>query len=171
MKKGLLFLCNGFEDAEALATRSFLIKNSLNISTFTPNDSLEVVSSYKLSVKADMHIDQINLHEYDFLILPGGPYVKKALEEEPTYLNKIYDIINHFVDKNKIIGAICAAPSFLGKLKLLSNHDFTCYPGYNRYIEGNYRPDQKAVTSGNFVTSRSSDTVLDFVEYLLKKLA
>ncbi|AYJ01540.1 DJ-1 family protein [Candidatus Phytoplasma ziziphi] len=170
MKKGLLFLSNGFEDCEALATRAFLKKNYLDIITFTSNTDLEVVSSQKLIVKSDLHIDEVQLSEYDFLIIPGGPYVKKMLEENGEILNKIFQIIKHFVENKKIIGAICAAPSFLGKLNLLENHNFTCYPGYEKYIKGNHCPNEKAVTSDIFVTSRSSETVLDFVKHLLNKI-
>ncbi|WP_432729348.1 DJ-1/PfpI family protein ['Prunus avium' virescence phytoplasma] len=92
------------------------------------------------------------------------------LEENGEILNKIFQIIKHFVENKKIIGAICAAPSFLGKLNLLENHNFTCYPGYEKYIKGNHCPNEKAVTSDIFVTSRSSETVLDFVKHLLNKI-
>ncbi|WP_323847538.1 MAG: DJ-1/PfpI family protein [Phytoplasma sp.] len=170
MKKGLLFLYNGFEDCEALATRSFLRKNLLDVVTFTSNATLEVFSSQRLMVKSDLFIDEIQLSEYDFLIIPGGPYVKKILKEDKINLNKILTILKYFTDNRKIIGAICAAPALLGKLNLLENHKFTCYPGYEKYIKGNYCPNEKAVTSDIFVTSRSPETVFDFIEHLLKKL-
>ncbi|WP_341266418.1 DJ-1/PfpI family protein [Candidatus Phytoplasma fraxini] len=170
MKKGLLFLYDGFEDCEALATRSFLRKNSLDVLTFTSNISLEVWSSQKIIVKSDLFIDDIKLSEYDFLIIPGGPYVKKILKEDELNLNKILTIIKYFADNKKIIGAICAAPSLLGKLNLLVNKKFTCYPGYEQYIKGDYCPNKRAVTSDIFVTSRSPETIFDFVEHLLKKI-
>ncbi|PQP79847.1 DJ-1 family protein [Candidatus Phytoplasma phoenicium] len=168
--KGLLILYNGFEDCEALVTRAVLKKSNFEIITVTPNTSLEVFSSQNLCVKADLLMDQIILNKYDFLIIPGGPYVQKVLNQNDEELKQILKIIEYFVSKNKIIGAICAAPAFLGKLNLLKNHNFNCYPGYEKYIEGHFCPNLKAVTSGNFITSRSPDTVFDFASHLIDKL-
>jgi 4-methyl-5(b-hydroxyethyl)-thiazole monophosphate biosynthesis len=168
--KGLLILYNGFEDCEALVTRALMKKTNLEVTTLTLNESLNVFSSQQLQVKADMHIDQVNYNNYDFLIIPGGPYVKKILDENGPNLQIILEIIKYFADRNKIIGAICAAPSLLGKMNLLENHKFTCYPGYEKYISGNYIKEAQTVISGNFVTSQSPATVFDFVSHLIKKL-
>ncbi|MEC4558936.1 MAG: DJ-1/PfpI family protein ['Conium maculatum' witches'-broom phytoplasma] len=168
--KGLLVLYNGFEDCEALVTRALLKKTNLDVTTITLNDFLNVFSSQKLQVKADMYIDQVNYDNYDFLILPGGPYVKKLLDENGRDLQIILDIIKHFADRNKVIGAICAAPSFLGKLNLLENRPFTCYPGYEKYITGDYTSEVPTVVSGNFITSQSPATVFDFAAHLIDKL-
>jgi 4-methyl-5(b-hydroxyethyl)-thiazole monophosphate biosynthesis len=170
--KGLMILYNNFEDCEALVTRALLMKNNFEIITATPNTNLKVFSSQKLEIKSNLHIDQIQLKEYDFLIIPGGPYVENILiKEKNNNLKKILNITEYFAQNKKVIGAICAGPSFLGYLGLLKNHNFTCYPGYEKYIkEGKYCPTEKAITSGNFVTSRSPDTVFEFSYHLIKKL-
>ncbi|MDO8024131.1 DJ-1/PfpI family protein [Candidatus Phytoplasma fabacearum] len=165
--KGLLILQNGFEDCEALATRALLKNNGFDITTITFNNSLDVVSASNLMVKADLSQNVIS-HEYDFLIIPGGPYVKNVIEKEHDLLLNILSLINNFANDNKFIGAICAAPAFLGKLNLLKNHSFTCFPGYESYIkEGEYCVDKMTVLSGQFVTSQSPWTVLDFANVLL----
>ncbi|MBP3059477.1 DJ-1 family protein [Texas Phoenix palm phytoplasma] len=171
MKKGLLILYNFFEDCEALVTRALLKKENFEVISATVNESLNVFSAQKLQVKADIHIDKVKLNEYDFLILPGGPYVQMLFEKNDDSLEKIFHIIKYFAKNEKIIGAICAAPSFLGKLDLLKKHKFTCYPGYQKYIfDGFYYPEKSSVTSGNFVTARDPKTVFDFTFHLLKKL-
>ncbi|WCA22614.1 DJ-1/PfpI family protein [Candidatus Phytoplasma oryzae] len=172
-KKGLMILYNNFEDCEALVTRAVLMKNLLKIITVTNNPDLKVFSAQKLQVKSDIRVNQINLEKdkYDFLIIPGGPYVQELLlEENNDKLKKILEIINYFYKKNKIIGAICAAPALLGKIGLLKFRKFTCYPNYDKYIEGIYCPEEKAVTSENLITSRSPDTVFQFCEHLLAKI-
>ncbi|GFZ75165.1 thiazole biosynthesis protein ThiJ [Hydrangea phyllody phytoplasma] len=164
--KGLLVLYDGFEDCEALVTRALLNRVALPLTTATLNPQLEVMSSSGLCVKADANLATINPLEYDFLVIPGGPYVAQIIEKE-TFLLKL---IQKFVDANKVIGAICSAPMFLGKLDLLKNHPFTCFPSCNHFIEGTYLPDQKAVISDKFVTSRSPITVFDFVFALVEVL-
>ncbi|AGL90203.1 DJ-1/PfpI family protein [Candidatus Phytoplasma australiense] len=164
--KGLLVLYDGFEDCEALVTRALLKRINLPLNTATPNSSLEVVSSSGLQVKADYHFSKMDPSNYDFLVIPGGPYVAQIIEKETFLL----ELIQKFVFSNKIIGAICAAPMFLGKLDLLKEHSFTCFPNCQHFILGSYLPDKKAVISGNFVTSRSPITVFDFVFALVEKL-
>ncbi|MDO8059129.1 DJ-1/PfpI family protein ['Crotalaria aegyptiaca' phytoplasma] len=166
--QGLLILQNGFEDCEALATRALLKNNGVDVTTFTFNDSLDVVSASELRLKADIS-KNVTYEKYDFLIIPGGSYVQNVIENEHDSLQKILNIIKIFSDSNKIIAAICAAPAFLGKLNLFKNHSFTCFPGYENYIkEGTYCPDKMTVVSGNFITSQSPWTVLDFANVLLK---
>jgi 4-methyl-5(b-hydroxyethyl)-thiazole monophosphate biosynthesis len=59
---------------------------------------------------------------------------------------------------------------FLGKLNLLENKEFVCYPGVSSNIKGIYRPSLKAVTSLNLITSKSVGTILDFVEHIITYL-
>ncbi|WP_349401616.1 DJ-1/PfpI family protein [Candidatus Phytoplasma solani] len=164
--KGILVLYDGFEDCEALVTRALLKRVSLPLTTATPNLSLEVISSSGLKVKADCHFSTIDTSSHDFLVIPGGPYVAQIIEKETFLLQ----LIQQFIVSNKIVGAICAAPMFLGKLDLLKEHSFTCFPNCQHFILGSYLPNQKAVISGNFVTSRSPITVFEFVFALVESL-
>ncbi|MDO8167926.1 DJ-1/PfpI family protein [Candidatus Phytoplasma melaleucae] len=171
MVKGLLILYNGFEDTEAVTTRAIIKQNAFDVITCAPNNSLQVVSSQELHVKADMHIDKVVCDEYGFLIIPGGPYVQNLLRSNNQDLHKVLNIIKSFAEKKKIIAAICAAPSFLGRIGLLQNHSFTCYPGYESNITGGiYCSNCKTVVSDNFITSQSPLTVFDFANRLLDKL-
>lgn len=164
--KGLLVLYDGSEDCEALVTRAVLKRANLPLTTATPNTNLEIVSSSGLIIKADCQLDTINSASFDFLIIPGGPYVARIIEKETNLLQ----LIMQFVQANKVIGAICAAPMFLGKLGLLKNHSFTCFPNCEHFIAGSYLPEQKVVISGQFVTSRSPITVFDFSFALVEAL-
>ncbi|MFP7699594.1 MAG: DJ-1/PfpI family protein [Candidatus Phytoplasma pyri] len=168
--KGLLILYNGFEDCEALVTRAILKKNNFDIVTATNNKNLNVFSATRLNLKADCYLENIKYDDYNFLIIPGGPYVKSVINKNDYSLDKILDIVNHFYKNNKIIGAICAAPVFLGKLNLLKERKFSCYPGCETLIEGEYCPNISTVVSDNLITSRSPETVFDFAFTLIKKL-
>ncbi|KXT29162.1 DJ-1/PfpI family protein [Candidatus Phytoplasma oryzae] len=166
-------LYNNFQEIEALVTRNTLIKQpNIEIITTTPNLNLEVTSSHGLTIKANKNINSIdfNKEKYDFLILPGGPYVKELLDQNDKNLKKLLEIVHYFFKNKKIIAAICAAPAFLGKIGLLKNKKFTCFPGYQKYIEGIYCSDKKAIISDNFITSRSPETVLEFSQKILSKL-
>lgn len=168
--KGLLILYNNFEDCEAIVTRAVLKNNNLNIISATDNQNLNVISATNLKIKADLHLKNINYSDYNFLIIPGGPYVKNIIDQNKEELKTILSVIKNFNNHNKVIGTICAAPAFLGKLNLLKGKKFICYPGYEIFIEGIYCANESSIISDNLITSRSPDTVFDFAFKLIEKL-
>ena len=62
-----------------------------------------------------------------------------------------------------MIAAICAAPRILGKMGLLKNKEFTCFPSIESdVLEGIYIKEAEVVQSGNYITSRSAGTAIPF---------
>ena len=113
-----------------------------------------------------------DLFNYDVLIIPGGKRGVEKLKEFISDENTKNRIIQ-FHKNDKLIAAICAAPSLLGQIGLLKNRDYTCYPGWeSNQFDGNYT-GSGVVRSGNIITGRSmyysSDFGLEIVEYLLGK--
>ena len=109
--KGIVILGNGFEDTEAIATIDVLKRSKMEIVT-AAFDSLEVVSQYGMKVKADMFLNDVKEGDFDFLVIPGGRAVYEVLNKS----EKVSDLIKEFNQSNKLIAAICAGPSQIGKL-------------------------------------------------------
>lgn len=165
--KGLFIFSDGMEDNEALATRALLIRAGFDIDSTTINHNLIVETSYKQKVICDYHIDQIDYNSYDFLLIPGGPYVNRVIDTDITIKSAILDFFN----KSKVIGAICAAPRFLGRLGLLEGKTFTAFPGSEKEVKNStFLVEQKSIICGNIVTARSAGTVIDFVYNLIVRL-
>lgn len=165
--KGLIIFSDGMEDNEGISSRALLRRGAVEVNTATMNLNKQVRTSYGLKVHVDYHIDEIKLEDYDFLIVPGGPYIASIYNKE-TRLN---EIIQHFYDNKKLIGAICAAPRVIGHMGLLNGLEFTCYPGIeDDVIGGIYRPDLKVIHTGHIVTAKSSGTVIEFIYELVKIL-
>lgn len=167
MKKGIILLADDFEDLEAIGTIDLLKRAGIQLETVSMNETEEVLSAYKLRVIADKTSDQINLDEYDFLIIPGGPAVVKThWESEITK-----EFVEYFNDNQKLIACICAAPSILGKLGLLKQQQFTCFPSFEQYgKDGYYVQDKKVVVSSHYVTSMAAGTVIEFAEAIIQYL-
>ena len=73
MKKGILFLADGFEATEAIATTDVLLRtHQIELQLVSIQPSKEVTASNGLVVKADCFLKDIKPEDYDFLILPGG---------------------------------------------------------------------------------------------------
>lgn len=168
--KGLILLANHFEDTEALTTIDLIKRAKIEIDTVSITENYELITQYNLLIKTDKIISEISLKDYDFLVIPGG----KAVFE--THLNSIItkNVINYFYEKNLLIACICAAPSILGKMNLLSKIDYTCYPGCeDSKFNGNYMIDKSVVLSKNIITAKAAGSVFMFaykiIEYLQSK--
>lgn len=164
--RGLILLADGFEDTEALTTRDVLIRAGIEITTASITDRLEVESSFGVHVLADALLKLIfDTTPYDFIVLPGGGRGTRNLSE--SSLVAMY--IEKFVKANKLVCAICAAPSILGKLGYLANEKYTCFAGFNSGFAGEFTGSEVEV-SHNFITARSMRFSIPFGLTIVEKL-
>ena len=61
-----------------------------------------------------------------------------------------------------MIGAICAAPSILGRMGILEEKKAVCYPGFEDKLVGAEVLDVPAVTDGKIITARGAGAALEF---------
>ncbi|NMA05719.1 MAG: DJ-1/PfpI family protein [Acholeplasmataceae bacterium] len=166
--KGLMLLHTNMEDAEALATRALLERMQIDIITTTFNRDKRVKMAYNVVVEADILSREVNVLEYDFLIIPGGKYVSEVLNIND---NNIKNLIMEFHKNNKVIAAICAAPMFLGELGLLEGKEYTIFPSCEKdSYKGILKQDKKAITDGKIITGRSVGAVVEFSYEIIKKI-
>ena len=159
MKKVLVFLADGFEDIEAFTVVDLLRRAKIEIDLVSIKD-ITVKSGSGINILLNKLIEEVNVEDYDLVFLPGGGGVK-ALDE--SVLLKI--IVVEFNNQDKYIAAICAAPLILGKLGLLDNIEFTCFPSFEQFA-----PKGKYKKSRNIITGRGIGYVNDFALHLIKIL-
>lgn len=163
--KGLLILSDFCEDTEALSTRALLKRAQIDVDTVTINPNKMITTGYGLKVIVDYHKDEIDLDDYDFLIVPGGKYVALTIDHD-TYIKST---VKAFEKNEKLICAICAGPRFLGVMGVLKNKHYTIYPGnQNDAFEGVYHSEKKAVTDGLVITARGAGATLDFAYEIIR---
>ncbi len=164
--KGLLLLADGFEDTEALTTRDVLIRAGIEVVTASINESRQVTSSFGITLLADHPLELVgDLYSYDFLVLPGGGRGTQNLRESKPVRN----LIKTFYEHNKLICAICAAPSILGEMGYLADCKYTCFAGFNKGIKGEFTANEVEV-DGNIITARSMHYSVDFALAIIEKL-
>ena len=165
--KGIILFADYFEDVEGLGTLALLRRAKLSVTSVSVMSTLHITTQYGMSIETDQMLNNIDPNEYDFLVIPGGKAVGATLRNDERVLN----LISSFVQKQKLVAAICAAPSLLGQLSLLDRKNFTCFPGFEQYmLNGAYRPEKKAVTDGKIVTARSAGAIYEFVYEILQVL-
>ena len=162
-----VFLADGFEEIEALTPVDVFRRAGLRTLTVSITDKHTVVGSHNIAVLADALLSDVNLADADLLLLPGGMPGTKHLGE----CKELCNALTAHAAAGKPIAAICAAPSVLGKLGLLSGKKATCYPGFEDALTGATVSEQKVVRDGNTVTAAGMGVALEFSLECLRLLS
>ena len=80
------------------------------------------------------------------------------LEKSPV----VQAAIKFCADNTKAIGAICAAPSIIGKLGLLKGKKATCFPGFEQFLEGAMFTGDLVNIDENIVTAKGAGADVEF---------
>ena len=160
-----LFLADGFEEIEALAPVDILRRGGVGVKTVGIG-AKTVSGSHGIPVVCDLTEQEIELSDIEAVVLPGGMPGTLNLEKNGTVKAALEYANKH----GKIIAAICAAPSILGKMGLLNGKNATCFPGFEQYLLGAKLSDLPAVRDGNVITACGAGAALDFGFCLLSAL-
>ena len=164
-----IFLANGFEEIEALFPLDLFRRAGLDVTTVAVGESRTVTGAHGIPVIADVKGTELVLENPDAIMLPGGMPGTLNLENSAIVQN----VIKAAVENEKLVCAICAAPSILGKLGHLNGRKATCFPGFEQYLEGAILTDERVVRDGNFITAKGMGCGAEFgliiIEALLGK--
>ena len=70
--KILMVVTDGFEDIEAVGTLAILRRAQLDV-TFAAIDNTHALGRYGVNITDLVNLKDVNIDEYDMLIIPGGP--------------------------------------------------------------------------------------------------
>lgn len=152
------FLANGFEETEAIAPIDILRRSEVKVVTVGIGEEI-VVSSHGIAVVPDItEVDFVPTEDLDMILLPGGMPGTLNLEKSRT----VQDTIDYCIKNDKWIGAICAAPSILGKKDLLVGKKATCFPGFEQFLNGAEVSDALVVRDGKIITAKGAGAAIEF---------
>lgn len=157
-----LFLDNGFEEIEALTTVDLLRRAGVELTTVAIRGEIQVTGAHQIIVHADRLFDDCDFADAEMLILPGGA---AHLENHEALCNLLK---KHNAD-DKLIAAICYAPSVLGRLGILDGKQATCYPGFESYLGESYIGGL-VIESKNVITAKGPGLSSDFAFCIIEKL-
>ena len=160
-----VFLAEGFEETEALATLDVMRRAKLDVLTVGVTGEM-VTSSHKVTVKADIMPDKINLDNIEGVVLPGGMPGTLNLEASKT----VNTFIDYCVQNDKYVCAICAAPSILGHKGLLKGRKACCFPGFENELEGAKVSDDFVCTDGKYITAKGMGAAIEFSREITRVL-
>lgn len=176
MNHAYIFLADGFEEIEALATLDVLRRAGIYARTISVSDSFHVTGAHDVQVIADYTYEifcaeEEELDRSDALIFPGGMPGSSNLagDEELVTLMK-----EHYADGG-IVAGICAAPGLVlsqNDEALLKGRKFTCYDGCEAPMieKGAIYEAVPAVADGNLITGRGPAFTIDFALEIVKAI-
>lgn len=159
----LALIFDGFEEVEGIAPFALLRRAGMDL-TIASNRN-EVIGAHSIHITDVSFLSEIDYKTFDALLLPGGPHYQFM---ENFELAK--EIIKYFMEKNKVVCAICAAPTILRRLGYLKNKFYTCFTCLNDDFGGTYK-NQPVVVDGNLITARSAAASIEFAYEIIRKLA
>lgn len=158
MKTVFVFLAEGFEEIEAVTTIDLLRRAGLAVQTIAVGSSLEVAGAHHLPIIADRHISNAEPETADAFVLPGGMPGMTNLAASP----ELMDILQRGHAEGKLLAAICAAPSILGRLGFLEGRPATCYPGFESELKGYVPTADTVVVTPGIITAKGPAYTMDF---------
>ncbi|ATZ17372.1 4-methyl-5(b-hydroxyethyl)-thiazole monophosphate biosynthesis [Williamsoniiplasma luminosum] len=163
MIKLAILLHDGLEETEAIATIDILRRAKITVEMVAVHDLL-IKGSHQINFMAEKTLDQIQIDDYDGLIIPGGGVVEHLLTKA-----NIIDLIKTFYQKDKVIAAICAAPQLLGKAGIVDHKKITHFPTCDNFLDhAKIDLTRPAITDGKIITGQSIGTVIPFALEIVK---
>ena len=166
MSKVAICMADGCEEIEGLTVVDVLRRGGMEIDMVSISGDPYVTGSHNISFCADKLISEVNWAEYDGIVLPGGIPGTPNLLGNP----EVVDALKLFAAEEKLIAAICAAPSVLGQVGLLEGKKATSYPGFAEKMPGCQYQTDAVVSDGNIITSRGVGTAIAFALKLIEVL-
>ena len=153
-----VFLAPGFEEIEALAVVDVLRRAELEVLTVGVGEDF-VIGSHQIPVACDIAEKNLILDEkVEAIVLPGGMPGTLNLKKSKT----VQKAIDWAIENNKLVCAICAAPSILGHKGLLDGKNATCFPGFEDELFGAEISKDYVVKDGNIITARGMGSAIEF---------
>ncbi len=164
-----VFLAEGFEEVEALTPIDYLRRAGIKTVTVGVTGKT-VIGAHNIPIISDILADEIKLtDDLDGVVLPGGSLGTRNLEKSP----EVQSAIDFCVKNNKLLAAICAAPSVLGHKNLLNGREAICFPGFESELYGAKISEKYAVTDGNVITAKGAGSASEFafeiITYLISR--
>ena len=123
---------------------------------------------YGLKLQSNLSFDDVNILDYDALLVPGG--------WAPDYLRRLDPVLNFVKEmdsNNRIIGQICHAGWVLSSACILEGRNVTSTPGikHDLMYAGATWVDTGAIRDGNLISARRPPDLPEYLPLLIEALS
>lgn len=169
--KILFIATDGFEQSELFEPRQALLDAGAQV-TLASNKS-DPIQGMKHrekgdTIRPDASIHDIDVADYDALVIPGGVANPDTMRTEADALR----IVRDFFAQNKPVAAICHGPWLLAEADVVEGRRMTAWPSIRTDLRnaGAQVVDETVVVDDHLITSRKPDDIPAFNKALLDML-
>ncbi|MEN8118062.1 MAG: DJ-1 family glyoxalase III [Bacteroidota bacterium] len=166
MKKIAVHLAEGFEEIEAISIIDVLRRAELETIVVSITGNFVVTGSHSIKVIADQLFKDVDYNLIEMIVLPGGMPGSLNLKNHAGLQEQILD----FQKKDKLLGALCAAPIVFGNLGVLKNKTATCYPGFEDELEGANVTGEDVEVTDKIITGKGAGVAINFALKIVEML-
>ena len=162
----MIVASSNFRDEEYLEPKKILESAKCEIKV--ASSSLKISRGYKgTEAKPEILIDNLKVDEFDAIIFIGGSGASE-------YLNSLsaHKVAVNAIEKEKILAAICLAPSILANAGILHGKRVTSFSGErsNLVKNGAIFTSANVEVDGKIITAEGADAAKKFGEAILELL-
>lgn len=163
MKTILIPLADGVEEMEAVILIDVLRRAGWSVVSAGLHAG-PVTASRGVRLIPDCVWDDVDVSQFDWMVLPGGLGGTETLMADP----RVIDALKQHVAGDRRFGAICAAPLVLQAAGLLADRVYTSHPAVSDRLTEGQRQDKRVVVDGNLITSQGPGTAFEFALALVE---
>ena len=154
-----ILLGEGFEESEVIVPLDLMRRAGLEVALVGLGGEEEVISSHKVAVRTDMTIDDVHLSRTELVMIPGGMGGVAAIKHSDAAKK----LILRAFEKGIYLAAICAGPTVLAELGLLSGRMAVCYPGMEAELgDAVVCKGKPVVSDGSIITGEAAGSSFAF---------
>jgi protease I len=170
MDKNLKVVCliaNDFEDLELWYPILRLREEGITVHLIGDKAKEKYIGKYGVPAYSDYSFDDINISDYDAILVPGG-WAPDKLRRNP----KVIEMVKYMDNKKRPVGMICHAGWVLISAKILNGKRVTSTPGIKDDMEnaGAKWFDMPVVVDDNIVSSRRPADLPEYMKEFIKLL-
>jgi protease I len=170
-KRVAIVATDGFEQVELTEPQKFLKNEGAEVDVISlKSGSIKGwdKTDWGDSVDVDKVIDDVQVAQYDALVLPGGQINPDKLRLEPAVVN----FVREFMTSGKVVAAICHGPWTLIEADTVRGKHMTSWPSLKTDLRnaGAQWQDSEVVVDGNLITSRKPEDLSAFNQKIEEQL-
>lgn len=154
--KALVILFPAYADFE-ISHSLFLLRKVAKMEIVTATvDGSPVTSIGGLKTAIDVSLENLNINDYHFILIPGGDGIDNELMNNQWLIQQIQSAFQSRIP----IASICASALILGKAGILSGEHFTClahtYDKYQSLFESSFYTGQPIEVNNRIITAKGT---------------
>jgi protease I len=168
-KKLLIIAAEGFQQEEFFEPLEYMREQGATVHVASmKTEPISSSSEEKRSYRPDLTFKDVNVAEYDGLIIPGGLQNPDTLRQQDDAVA----LVRSFAEHGKTIGAICHGPWLLVEADIVQGREITSYASIKTDIRnaGGRWVDSETATDNGIVTSRTPADIPAFNRKLVEEI-